>query len=218
MKVRASSGARRLAARGPILARMAQCSRSIGMSRILVVATAGAGGDLQPLVAAALALRARGHETDFVGDRSVQRSLRELGIEAETLPPQLDVGPRLSGVVRDAMTATNGDVEAAGPIVQRGMTAWATETAEPVADAIRRHQPAVMMTSLFGVEVLHVVSARRARWPRMSVRWPSRSSRPALGRSSTARSMSVRTPHYASLLEAADLVLHATSGPQVTRR
>lgn len=58
------------------------------MSRILIVATAGAGGDLQPLVAAALALRDRGHETRFVGDQSVQRLLRTLGIETETLPPE----------------------------------------------------------------------------------------------------------------------------------
>jgi hypothetical protein len=49
--------------------------------RVLVLATAGAGGDLQPLVAAALALRTRGHETLFLGDGSVERSLRPLGIE-----------------------------------------------------------------------------------------------------------------------------------------
>src|SRR5262245_20355672 len=35
--------------------------RSPTMSRVLVVATSGAGGDLQPLVSAALALRDRGH-------------------------------------------------------------------------------------------------------------------------------------------------------------
>src|SRR5438876_3677558 len=85
-------------------------SRSV--SRILVVATAGAGGDLQPLVAGALALRDRGHETVFLGDRSVQGVLRDIGVATEILPAELDLGPRLGGAVREAMAATEGDVVA----------------------------------------------------------------------------------------------------------
>jgi hypothetical protein len=86
--------------------------------RVLVVATAGAGGDLQPLVAAALALRSHGHEAFFVGDGSVERALRAVDAPTEVLPSELDLGPRLVASIRDAMAATGGDLAAAGPIVR----------------------------------------------------------------------------------------------------
>ena len=101
------------------------------MSRFLVVATSGAGGDLQPLVSAALALREAGHETPLAGDRSVQRSLGYVGVDVEPLPPELDLGPRLSGAVRDAMATTGGDLVAAGPIVEERMAEWARDVTEP---------------------------------------------------------------------------------------
>jgi UDP:flavonoid glycosyltransferase YjiC (YdhE family) len=98
---------------------------------VLAVATAGAGGDVQPLIAAALALRDRGHETSFVGDASVARSLAPLGVETEVLAPELDLGPRLVSAIRDAMTATGGDLTAAGPIVR------AAEVAQTVDEICR---------------------------------------------------------------------------------
>jgi hypothetical protein len=85
--------------------------------RVLVVATAGAGGDLQPLVAAALALQSHGHEVFFVGDGSVERALRGVNVPIEVLAPELDLGPRLGAAIRDAMASTGGDLVAAGPLV-----------------------------------------------------------------------------------------------------
>ena len=93
------------------------------MGRVLVVATAGAGGDFQPLMSAASALRDRGHGITVLGDRSVERSLAGLKMRTEVLPPDLDLGPTLGGAIRDAMTATGGDLAAAGPIVRERMTA-----------------------------------------------------------------------------------------------
>src|SRR5512132_4026852 len=95
--------------------------------QFLVVATGGAGGDLQPLIAAALALRERGHALRFFGDRAVGRALTGLGMDVQVLPPELDLGPRLAGAVREAMAATSGDIVAAGPIVEERMAAWARE-------------------------------------------------------------------------------------------
>src|ERR1051326_5592223 len=98
----------------------------------LIVATGGAGGDLQPLVAAALATKDRGHQVTFVGDRSVGRALTGLGLAVQVLPPELDLGPRLAGAIRDAMTATGGDIRAAGPLVEQRLAAWADEAARPI--------------------------------------------------------------------------------------
>jgi AMP-binding enzyme len=88
------------------------------MARYLIVATAGAGGDLQPLIAAALAVQDRGHSISFLGDASVAKALATLDVDVEVLPPELDLGPRLVAAVRDAMVATGDDAGAAGPIVE----------------------------------------------------------------------------------------------------
>ena len=179
------------------------------MSRILVVATAGAGGDLQPLVAAALALRDRGHATVFLGDRSVQRVVRGLGVETETLPPEVDLGPRLAGAIREAMVATDGDVVAAGPMVQERMAAWAQQTAEPVAAALRGHRPDAVVTSLFGVEVLQLASPP-CPWAVVNSTFyvgphPPRPLEQDVG----PRAIPLLS-RYAALLASPDLVLHAT--------
>jgi hypothetical protein len=65
----------------------------------------------------------------FVGDGTVQRSLAQLGREVQVLPPELDLGPRLIGAVRDAMEVSGGDRAGAGPIVQRRVGEWAEQTA-----------------------------------------------------------------------------------------
>jgi len=119
-----------------------------------VVATAGAGGDLQPLVAAALGLRDRGHEIVFVGDASTRRTVETLGVEARTLPSEYDLGPRLGASIRAAMQATGGDMAAAGPMIEDGLAAWAREVAPRVTESVDEVRPDAAITSLFGVEVL----------------------------------------------------------------
>ena len=179
------------------------------MRRILVVATGGAGGDLQPLIAAALALREQGHETPFAGDGSVQRSLRDLGVTVELLPPELDLGPRLAGSIREAMATTSGDLAAAGPIVQQRMASWARELAAPVSEAITRLRPDCVVTSLFGVEVLQVASPP-CPWAVINSTFyvgpnPPRPIEQDIG----PRAIPLLS-RYASLLASANLVLHAT--------
>lgn len=179
------------------------------MGRVLVVATAGAGGDLPPLVAAALALRDRGHEIRFVGDQSVQRLLRTIGIETETLSPELDLGPRLGSAITEAMAATNGDLVAAGPILQAHMGRWAQEAAGPIADAMRRHRPAAVVTSLFGVEAVGL-AAPTCPWAVVNSTFyigpdASRSLEQDFG----PRAIPL-IARYANLLASPDLVLHAT--------
>src|SRR5437867_3078520 len=111
------------------------------MTRYLIVATGGAGGDLPPLIAASLALRTRGHETVFIGDAAVDRALSGLGLEVQVLPSALDLGPRLAGAIRNAMTTTSGDLAAAGPLLEKDMAAWAAEVAAPVSRAAVELQP-----------------------------------------------------------------------------
>jgi UDP:flavonoid glycosyltransferase YjiC (YdhE family) len=175
----------------------------------LIVATGGAGGDLQPLVAGALATKDRGHQVTFVGDRSVGRVLTGLGLDVQVLPPELDLGPRLGGAIRDAMTATRGDIVAAGPLVEQSMAMWAREAADPIGRAIAELRPDAVVTSLFGVEVM-----QQARPP---CPWAVINSTFYLGPNPPrpleedvgARAIPLLR-RYSELVCEADLVLHAT--------
>jgi UDP:flavonoid glycosyltransferase YjiC (YdhE family) len=179
------------------------------VARFLIVATAGAGGDLPPLAAASLALRERGHDTVFVGDAAVQRLFGPLHVDVDVLPASLDLGPRLARVIEDAMQATGGDLAKAGLLLQRGMTVWAHEVGEPIAGLIERHRPAAIVTSLFGVEAVDATCP--------SVPWAVINSTFYIGPNSPrpveedigSRAVPL-VKRYAELLEATDLVLHAT--------
>ena len=176
---------------------------------VLIVATAGAGGDLQPLVAAALALRERGHETVFVGDTSVARSLGPLGVETEILASEFDLGPRLVGAIRDAMTSTGGDLGAAGPIVREHMTAWAEQVAGSVAEVVRKRAPAAIVTSLFGVEVV-TAAAPACPWAVVNSTFYVGPGCPRTLKQDFGPRAIPLIEGYASLLDSANLVLHAT--------
>jgi UDP:flavonoid glycosyltransferase YjiC (YdhE family) len=179
------------------------------MSKILVVATSGAGGDLQPLVATALALDRRGHDLRFVGDGSVAGALGPLGLAVDTLPQELDLGPRLVAAVKEAMASAGGDLAAAGPVVQRRMTEWAEETAKPVGDAVSETKADAVLTSLFGVEVLGLAGVE-APWAVVNSTFyigpnPPRPVTQDIG----PRAIPLLS-RYASLVGSAGLVLHAT--------
>ena len=174
-----------------------------------MLATAGAGGDLPPLIAAGLALRARGHELRFVGDGSVAGSLRSLDVQGRVLPPEVDLGPRMIGAIREGMAASGGDLAAAGPVLQERMTEWASDTARPVADALLEFRPDLVMTSLFGVEVLDVVSPSCPWVVVNSTFYVGPGAPRPLEQDFGPRALPLIS-HYGTLLEAADLVLHAT--------
>lgn len=179
------------------------------MARLLIVATAGAGGDLQPLLATAVAMQDRRHEVSFVGDGSVARSVERLGMKVEALPPEHDLGPALVAAVREAMAETGGDAIDAGPIVEQRMAEWAARAAAAVATSMNAARPDVVLTSLFGVEVVGLV-APASPWAVVNSTFyigPNPPRPPEIDFSARAIPLLAR---YASLLETADMVFHAT--------
>jgi glycosyl transferase family 28 len=132
-----------------------------------------------------------------------------MNVPTEVLPRELDLGPRLVAAIREAMASTSGDPVAAGPLVQERMALWAEEVARPVAAIVRERTPAAIVTSLFGVEVLHAVAP--------SCPWAVVNSTFYVGPNPPRRLEEDFGPRaipliarYASLLGSADLVLHAT--------
>src|SRR3989441_6017534 len=179
------------------------------MSRFLIVATGGAGGDLPPLIAAAQALRERGHETSFIGDAAVDRALFGLGLEVQVLPAELNLGPRLAGAVREAMTRSGGNLKAAGPMVERALAAWAKEVAGPVGQAIVQLRPDAAVTSLFGVEVMKEADLSSP-WAVVNSTFYVGPNPPRLVEEDIGPRAIPLILRYARLIEAADMVLHAT--------
>jgi UDP:flavonoid glycosyltransferase YjiC (YdhE family) len=179
------------------------------VSRFLVLATGGAGGDLQPLIAASLALRDRGHEPAFVGDRSAERVLSDLDLDVRVLPQRLDLGPRLVSAIADAMQATGGDLASAGPLVEEQMGEWAREVAPSVSRVVSEMRPHAVVTSLFGVEVVKE-TAPPCPWAVVNSTFyigphPPRPLEQDFG----PRAVPL-VRRYASLLDSASMVLHAT--------
>lgn len=175
--------------------------------RLLVLATGGAGGDLQPLVATALALSERGLRVDWVGDSGVDQALAQVGLSAEVLPPQLDLGPRLVAAVREAQAAD--DQATAGRIVQERLGAWAGDVAQTLRGVIERKDPDALLTSLFGVEVLSLANPTRP-WGVINSTFYIGPGAPRAIEADVAPRALPLLKRYRDLLDRPDLVLHAT--------
>jgi UDP:flavonoid glycosyltransferase YjiC (YdhE family) len=154
-------------------------------------------------------LRGRGHETLFVGDRSVERTLAALGVEVRVLPEALDLGPRLVAAIREGMEATDGDLGAAGPLVEERLRAWARDVAGDITLVASEVRPDAVVTSLFGVEVLKEV-APRCPWAVVNSTFYIGPNPPRLIEQDIGPRAVPLGRRYASLIESADLVLHAT--------
>jgi UDP:flavonoid glycosyltransferase YjiC (YdhE family) len=111
--------------------------------------------------------------------------------------------------VRDAIAASGGDLAAAGPIVQERLTAWATETAGPVAEALRESAARAVVTSLFGAEVVDMVSPP-CPWAVVNSTFYVGPNPPRPLEEDFGPRAVPLISRYAPLLGSADLVLHAT--------
>jgi UDP:flavonoid glycosyltransferase YjiC (YdhE family) len=176
---------------------------------LLVVATAGAGGDLQPVLAAALALRKAGHEVRFIGDRSVSAALEPLGISVDVLAPEFDLGPRLVAAVHEGMVASGGDPAGAGGYVREALADWARDVAAPVAAVVREASPSAVVTSLFGIEVLATV-APPAPWVVINSTFYVGPNAPRALEEDIAPRARPLIRRYQEMLDQPALVLHAT--------
>jgi UDP:flavonoid glycosyltransferase YjiC (YdhE family) len=181
----------------------------LSSGEIVLVASAGAGGDFQPLVSAALALRERGHDIVLMGDAPACAIVSRLGISAVELPPSLDLGPRLFGEIQRAMTETGGDPTAAGPLIVEALSRWAAETSETVETILVGRKPSALVTSLFGVEVLQMLSPDRP-WAVINSTFYIGPNPPRPLPEDFAPRTIPLVERFASLLGSARLVLHAT--------
>jgi UDP:flavonoid glycosyltransferase YjiC (YdhE family) len=99
------------------------------MKKIIVLATAGAGGDLQPLLAVAFGLRERGHHLIIFGDTTVVAALRGMDIETIGTAVEHDLGPRLIALSKERQGLALAEQ---AELTQRHLTMWSQELAPTV--------------------------------------------------------------------------------------
>jgi UDP:flavonoid glycosyltransferase YjiC (YdhE family) len=176
---------------------------------VLVVATGGAGGDLQPLLAVVDALRADRHPVALVGDAPSVAAAAAMDVPIELLPAELDLGPQLIAAVRESMAASGGDLAAAGLLVRQRLSGWAAEVAQVLRGLIAVREPRLVVTSLFGAEVLSLL-APACPWVVVNSTFyvGPRAPRP-LQEDFGVRAIPL-IESLAASLDDADLVLHAT--------
>ena len=179
------------------------------MKKILILATAGAGGDLQPLLAVALGLRQRGHELIFFGDTTVVATLKSMGIETFGAAPEHDLGPRLLALSKERQGL---DLAAQAALTRQRLTMWSQELAPVVEGLLHDQQVNLLVTSLFGVGIAQQVSTQgRFSWCVINSTFyvgphPPRS----LEQDFHERTVLLFRSYFIPLLEEAPLVLHAT--------
>ena len=129
------------------------------MKKVLVLAMGGAGGDLQPLMAAAAGLLERGHRVSFVGDAAVARTVAARGITCTEIPPEQDMGRILGGVFKRL-----GDLSLAeqGRVITDEIAAWSDAVGAFVSQVNERERPDAIVTSLFGIGAADFAASRAA--------------------------------------------------------
>lgn len=125
------------------------------LNRAVILATAGAGGDLQPLMAASLGMLKRGHHLVFLGDDAVARAVTPLGIACSPIPEKLDMGRILGGVFKRLAGLS---LKEQGHVLRDEIAAWSEAVGSLASDLIDKEQPDLLVTSLFGIGAANVAA------------------------------------------------------------
>jgi UDP:flavonoid glycosyltransferase YjiC (YdhE family) len=127
--------------------------------KVLVVAMGGAGGDLQPLMAAAIGLLERGHRLAFVGDAAVARVVAAQGLACTEMAPEQDMGQILGGVFK---RLANLSLAEQGRVITDEIADWSEDVGNLVSGLLEDDRPDALITSLFGVGAAHHAASKAA--------------------------------------------------------
>jgi UDP:flavonoid glycosyltransferase YjiC (YdhE family) len=180
--------------------------RDWAMKRILVFSTGGAGGDLQPLIAVTLGLRARGHEVHVVGDAALAKVFAQAELGATVLPSAHDFEPRYQAGVR---AAQGRDPATQGGIMLGMFEDWSQDVATPVRELVREHRADLLVTSLFGARAAESAGSG-APWAVVNSTFYVGPDPPRPRELDFAPRSVPLFANFAAILNGAPLVLHAT--------
>ena len=176
--------------------------------KFLVLPAAGAGGDLQPLLALVHRLRERGHDLVVFGTPAVASAVARLNVETVLSAPEHDLGPRLIAARSDTISLAP---EVRGHEVGRRLAAWAEDVAPAVELVAKTHRPDGLLTSLFGGMVTKLVAESTALpWTVVNSTFYVGSTRLPMEEDFFPRTRVMFRDFLVPAMESATLVLHAT--------
>lgn len=115
--------------------------------RVLVQATTRAGGDLNPVVALSLGLRAAGHALTVLCDPPSEPLFTRFGMRTVISGPGYEVGATVKAALKDSQG--NPDEERAATVAQH-VADWATQLAPSANKLLAETHPDMILTSFFG--------------------------------------------------------------------
>lgn len=176
--------------------------------KFLVLPAAGAGGDLQPLLALIYRIRERGHDLVVFGNPAVASDVASFNVETVLCAPEHDLGPRLIAARNDTISLAP---EVRGREVGRRLAAWAEDVAPAVELVAKTHRPDALLTSLFGGMVTKLVAESTALpWAVVNSTFYVGIMRPPMEEDFFPRTRVMFRDFLIPAMESATLVLHAT--------
>ena len=125
--------------------------------RFLIVATNEGGGDIQPLLAIAAGLLARGHRVTAFGDAAALLKMAPLGIPTIVAPPELALGAAIGARMREV---GHLPIEAQVAWLRERQDRWAERLAPVIEDTAVTEQADVLVGALFGSVALRPAAER----------------------------------------------------------
>jgi UDP:flavonoid glycosyltransferase YjiC (YdhE family) len=170
---------------------------------------ASGGGDWPPLTAVVLGLSQRGHRVRYFADAPIATALRHTAIVVDAVRPE--------ATLRSYMLRWNERAAAAGPSAAgyiplvTPLTEWSADSLPTVCDLIAHFQPDVLLSQFFTTELASRIKAETGLpWGFVNPAYYfGPQSRRPLAEDIGPRDRPLFA-HCQSLLEGADLVLHAT--------
>src|SRR5215212_633017 len=112
--------------------------------RFLIVATKEGGGDIQPLLAIAAGLLARGHTVVAFGDASVLPKMAPLGISTIVAASELSLGAQLAAAAGEAGHLSP---EGQGQWMRDRLITWAEQLAPVIEHAAEEQRADVLVAA-----------------------------------------------------------------------
>src|SRR5215831_1844166 len=177
--------------------------------KILALGLSTAGGDWPPLAGVVLGLSERGHGVRLFADTAIASALRDTPVVVDAVRPEASLR---SYVIRwNEQVAVGGSAAARYIPIVTPLTEWSADTVSTVCDLISQFRPDVMLSQLITMDLASRVKALTG------LPWCFVNPAYYFGQQSRRPSEEDFGPnehrlfsHCRSLLDSADLVLHAT--------
>lgn len=177
--------------------------------KIFVLATGGAGGDLQPLIATMRGLFLSGHDVTMFGDSLAAKSVQDLAIKTIVSSPEYDLGPYVVAMLHKSLTM---DPSKQGQMVLDLLVEWADKYTPLVNELIQVNQYDLLVTSTFGADVAYrVANDKQLAWAVVNSTFYFGPESPrAASIDFGVRSIECFRDYLNSFLQKCPMVLHAT--------